>query len=139
MANSKLMQEGRLDADEFLNRILYQQSSDDFGMLDVTLVNISIDSDTEEEIDDAEFESQSPASPSPSSTSTLSSESSSSGSSVGQCASCEAEPELLLLPCFEFCVCKKCWNILEKNVDKPKCPSCNTIVTQAKEIRFHQQ
>lgn len=131
MANSKLMMEGRLDADEFLRRIVYQQSTDDFGMLDVTLINLFIDEDDDDKSADEEVRSI----PSP----TPSTQSSTSSQSVGQCALCEAEPELLMLPCFEFCVCQSCWDILKKNDDTPSCPSCNSTVTQAKKIKFHQQ
>lgn len=106
MANSKLMLEGRLDADEFLKRIVYQQSQDDFGMLDVTLINVLIDHDDDE--DSADEEIGRVPSPTPSTQSTASSQ------SVGRCALCDEEPELLLLPCFEYCVCQKCWNILKK-------------------------
>lgn len=82
MANSKLMLEGRLDADEFLKRIVYQQSQDDFGMLDVTLINVLIDHDDDE--DSADEIGRVP-SPTPSTQSTASSQ------SVGRCALCDEE------------------------------------------------
>lgn len=37
MRNSKLMIEGQLD--EFLNKIVYQQSEDDFGLMDVDRID----------------------------------------------------------------------------------------------------
>lgn len=131
MANSKLMLEDRLDANEFLNRIVYQQSTDDFGMLDVTLINIFIDKDDEYDCVDEEIE----AIPSP----TPSTSSSASSKSVGQCALCEAEPELLLLPCFEFCVCQACWEILKHNNNASSCPICKAFVSEARKITFFQQ
>lgn len=128
IANSKLMIEGRLDADEFLNRIVYQQSTDDYGMLDVTLVNVHLDQDEEEEFDGEEIERI----PSP----TPSSQSSCSSKSVGQCALCDSEPELVLLPCFDYCVCEKCWEILKNNQTEPTCPNCKAFVKSAKRINF---
>lgn len=144
MANSKLMLQGRLDAEEFLNRIVYQQNSDDYGMLDVSLINVSIDQDDEDEeiedilsskyanvIVDDEDKSTNP-SPTPSTLSTTSSK------SLGQCTLCEAEPELLLLPCFEFCLCQLCWDILKKNNSTPACPNCRIKVASANKIKFSQ-
>lgn len=132
MANSKLMLQNRLDADEFLDRIVYQQDSDDFGMLDVTLVNISIDKDDDKDSTNEHEQIEPIASPTPST------QSSTSSQSVGHCALCEEEPELLVLPCFEFCVCQTCWEILKKNNDTPSCPSCKAAVTEVKAIKFYQ-
>lgn len=141
MANRKLMLEGRLDANEFLNRIVYQQSSDDFGMLDVSLVNVVVEENENEDCIDDNIRLTPSPTPSTSSSFSSSSISSSTGSSqsVGQCALCDGEPELLLLPCFDFCVCKTCWNIVESNNKKLSCPSCKSIVTQAKSVNFYQQ
>lgn len=139
MANSKLMLEGRLDANEFLNRIVYQQSSDDFGMLDVSLVNVVEDKDDSDDNENfVEENIRRVPSPTPSSSSS-SSYSSVSSQSVGQCALCDGEPELLLLPCFDFCVCETCWEIVQSNNKNLKCPSCKLSVTQAKRIKFYQQ
>lgn len=135
MKNSKLLLENRLDADQFLDRIIYQQSSDDFGLLDVTHINAYIDNDDDENSFDEEI-GRIP-SPTPSSSS-ASSSSSQSSRSLGQCSLCEDEPELLLLPCFEYCVCEICWNILKNNCTEPTCPKCNVIVTEAKKINFPQ-
>lgn len=136
MANSKLMLEGRLDADEFLKRIVYQQSTDDFGMLDVTLVNVVVEDDEEDCVDN---NIRSTPSPTPSTSSASSSLSSASSHSVSQCALCDGVPELLLLPCFDFCVCSTCWQIVENNNKQPSCPSCKSAVTEAKKIKFYQQ
>lgn len=143
MANSKLMLEGRLDADEFLKRIVYQQSADDFGMLDVSLVNVVVEEDDNESEDCVNENIRMTPSPTPSSSSSSSSSSFStttaSSQSIGQCALCDGEPELLLMPCFDFCVCSTCWVIVEKNNKKLRCPSCKSTVTQAKRVKFNQQ
>lgn len=130
MANSKLMLDDRLDADEFLTRIVYQQNTDDFGMLDVALVSVLIDEDDEV---NCAYEIESVPSPTSSTQSTASSQ------SVGQCALCEAEPELLMLPCFDFCMCQSCWEILKSTYDTPNCPSCGVSVKKARQIKFYQQ
>lgn len=135
MKNSKLMLEKRLNADQFLDRIVYQQSSDDYGMLDVTHINAFIDQDDDDNVLDEDI-GRIP-SPTPSSSS-QSSQSSASSRSLGQCALCEAEPELLLLPCFEYCVCQACWDILKSNHTKPTCPSCKLTVDDTKKIKFSQ-
>lgn len=137
MKNSKLLLEKRLNADQFLDRIIYQQNSDDFGLLDVTHINAFIDDD-EEHIPDEEIGRIPSPTPSSSSQLSQSSQSSASSRSLGQCSLCEAEPELLLLPCFEYCLCQTCWDILKNNHTKPLCPNCKVTVTDTKKIKFSQ-
>lgn len=134
MKNSKLLLENRLNADQFLDRIIYQQSSDDFGLLDVTHINAFIDNDD----DEISFDEEIGRIPSPTPSSSSSSQSSQSSRSLGQCALCEDEPELLLLPCFEYCVCQICWDILKNNHTEPTCPSCKVTVVETKKIKFLQ-
>lgn len=49
MRNSKLVLDGLLGPSQFLNRIVYQQNIDDYGMMDIEYVNILLDEDDDDE------------------------------------------------------------------------------------------
>lgn len=55
----------------------------------------------------------------------------------GRCIVCnESEAELCIIPCFDFCVCEKCWEVLKQD-DPLQCPACNCIATEAKKMKFN--
>lgn len=106
MKNSKLMLEGRLDASEFLNRIVYQQSVDDFGLMDAKYVNITLDDEDGDEIEgiDAEIIEEVVETTVDASTfissqnSPVSSEIASSTNTLGKCVICtSSQPQILII------------------------------------------
>lgn len=132
----------QITAEEFLNRILYQQTEDDFGLMDVELVSIILDDEGEDDGGET-FEDEN-CEPVQDGISISSSQSSSSQSSskLGQCVvCCDAEPDICVLPCFELCICESCWSVLKENRDQRpgfilKCPKCESIVTDARTMTF---
>lgn len=124
--NSQLLSEGKILCDEFLNRIVYKQNKLDFGLIDVDTVNIVIDDDDSDTEDCGTSSEQS-------STSTHS-----HGTEKGKCVVCRnVEANLCVVPCFDYCVCDSCWNILKENSnEKLLCPSCNSAATDAKKMNF---
>lgn len=139
MHNSKLLSEGIISAEEFLNRIVYRQAEDDFGLMDTEFLNIFLDEDDDEGQCEEELLVQEEVNVSQGSSSRSSS--SQCSSKLGQCVVCQnEEPEICVLPCFEFCVCETCWNILQRNSQKNsailKCPKCLSIATDGKKMQF---
>lgn len=117
MRNSELLLRDEITPEEFLNRIVYKRNNLDFALMNVECVNEVIDEDEEE---DESGDDQ-------------------STSDFGRCITCkETEPELCILPCFDFCICEGCWNILKTNnkSDSIKCPSCNEIASDARKMNF---
>lgn len=127
MRNSKLLDDDRITAEEFLNRIIYKQNNLDFGLIDVDIVNIVIDDDSD--IEDDECSSQS--------SSQTTSSSTSHESTKGMCVACtEKQSEMCVIPCFHFCVCVSCWEIILRNATDLRCPGCNGVATDARTMNF---
>lgn len=133
MHNSKLLSDGIITAEEFLNRIVYRQSEDDFGLMDTELLNSVIDDDDNDDGEEGQAEEEKM---------TEEEANVSNGSSkLGQCIVCQnAEPEICVLPCFEFCVCSDCWKILQRNSEQKstvlQCPKCLSSATDGKKMQF---
>lgn len=92
MNNSKLLLDGLLEPSQFLDRIVYQQNMNDYGMMNVENVNIllDVDDDDDEKSQETEEVTESPVSPK-------------MNKKYGQCILCNiCEPEILILPCFDF-------------------------------------
>lgn len=145
MQNSKLLANGLITAEQFLDRIVYQQKEDDFGLLNVEFVNILIDEEDDEDnegennetSDSSSEEEQRPASQASTST-----QKSNNSVNVGKCKICSiSQVEMCLLPCVHFCICERCWNVLEQNRNRTKsvikCPLCESVVDNAKKIIFN--
>lgn len=126
MRNSRLLANEKITCEEFLNRIVYKQNNLDFGLIDADLVNIVVDTDDDD--DDSESE-ESLVKPPP-----LDSQ----GNTKGKCILChDKERELCVLPCFDFCLCASCWNILKENsTSELKCPSCHAPASDARKMNF---
>lgn len=129
MKNSKLLLDGLLEPSQFLDRIVYQQNMNDYGMMNVENVNIFLDADEE---DDRNSQVTEEISDSPVSTNT--------SNKYGQCILCSScEPEILFLPCFDFCVCVACYEIMKNNSSQTiRCPKCKTNVDDARKMTFSQ-
>lgn len=121
--NSNLLANGQITCEEFLNRIVYKQNNLDFGLIDVDNVNIVIDDG-----DDSDSE-ESPSEPTSFNSHKI---------AKGKCVLCSVnEPELCVIPCFDFCVCVSCWNILKENSNSElKCPLCSSTASDAKMMNF---
>lgn len=132
MQNSKLLLEGQIEAEDFLNRIVYQQSTDDFGLMDIGHLNVFVDEADDERDDFDEVVSTSSETSEGNFTS-----SSSSSSKFGQCIVCsDNEPQICILPCFEFCVCETCWDIIKSNSTDLRCPKCKQIAKDGRKMSF---
>lgn len=85
-------------------------------------LNPTIDDDDEDEpLDDADSETEPIAVQLP----------------KGRCILCsEREPEMCVIPCFDFCICEACYVVLINNANEFRCPKCNTIATEAKKMNF---
>lgn len=64
--------------------------------------------------------------------------SSSSSQKFGQCVVCsKSEPQICVLPCFEFCVCEARWNVLKNNsTTNLRCPKCQEVAKEGKKMIF---
>lgn len=129
MAYSQQLLEDRLTPDEFLNRIVYKQNNLDFGLMDTNFVSPIVD-DEDEDDDDSEHANnddlQSPLA-----------DTSEKRYSRGLCLTCkDAEAQLCILPCFDFCICEQCWTFLKSNDGIIKCPACSCICSDAKRMNF---
>lgn len=126
MKNSKLLEEGKMTPDEFLQKIVYKQSEDDFGLLNTINLNPIIDIEDDDENEDvlslrdiADISEIAESSP------------------IGRCLLCsEKRPEMCIVPCFDFCVCEPCYHILKNNAVAFNCPKCNIVATDAKKMNF---
>lgn len=145
MLNSKRLANGQITAEQFLDRIVYQQADDDFGLMNVEYINILIDDDDEEnENADADTEKAQEAVENESAILPIASSSSQASvlsNKLGKCKICSTdEPEMCLLPCFDFCICQSCWNVLQNNQrrykNELKCPQCGDSVVDAKKMKF---
>lgn len=124
MRNSQLLLNDQITCEEFLNRIVYKQNNLDFGLIDAEMVNIVID---EEDFDDGSENHVSQPS-------TLKSPADSC-MTKGKCVVCnDVEPQLCVLPCFDFCVCTCCWEL--SKTDDMRCPLCGSAATDAKKMNF---
>lgn len=120
MANSQKLIDGRMTAEDFLNKIVYKQAEDDFGLLNTEYINPIVDEDEDDE-EESECENAAIVENLP----------------KGRCILCtEKEPEMCILPCFDFCVCEACYLILKNNSEQWKCPKCDVIAIEAKKMNF---
>lgn len=122
MKNSQKLLDGRLTPSEFLDKIVYRQTEDDFGLLEFNNLNPLIDDEVEEEDNRGSHnEIDEPM----------------SEKSKGHCLLCnEADPQMCVMPCFDFCMCEACFIILKENYDEILCPKCNNIATDVKKMNF---
>lgn len=130
MHNSELLMHDRITAETFLNRIVYKQNENDFGLLDVEMVNIIIDEE-DEEIEDIGTSHQTVT------PSTSQNTNRAKGPSIGTCVVCTtSEPQMVVLPCFEFCVCAACWDVIKEDNTNLKCPKCHSSATDVRKMIF---
>lgn len=123
MANSQKLLDGRMEPGEFLDKIVYKQNEDDFGLLNTEYLNPIIEDDDEEVEPDenSEYESEEIAPELP----------------KGLCILCyEKTPEMCVVPCFDFCMCEPCFFILKSNSADFRCPKCHIVASDAKKMNF---
>lgn len=131
-----LLRDERLDAEQFLDRVLYINKPDEFVLEENVQDVLHDESSTSMNFS---IETASDSTPAP----------------KGICISCKTRHcDIILLPCFDIVVCSVCWEDLKqkhytqceikhkknhrkKEIEKKKtvCPCCGKIVKQSKE--FH--
>lgn len=127
------MKNERINADQFLDRILYINKPDDFEMEGNNQDDNNVSMTLSEPENDADANSP----------------------PKGICIACKSRHcDIILLPCFDIVVCSKCWNDIKHNHEaqceikykknqrkkesekkKVLCPCCGKVVKQSNE--FH--